>query len=197
MTNPEQEKPVDTESPVEQSEGEAPETAGIIGEDTVPVLQTELEQALAEVDKYRDAALRAEAEMQNVRRRAQADVEKAHKYALERFIQNLLPVADSLEKAVESAEQAEGADNPASRAIIEGIGLCQKLLLDQLAKEGVNVVDPHGAPFDPNHHQAMSMVENGDLEPNTVVAVIQKGFTLNDRLVRPAMVIVSKAPQSE
>ncbi len=195
MTNPEQEKPAGVESSDEQVQVDAPGAEGMIGEDTVPILQTELEQALADADRFRDAALRAEAEMQNVRRRAQADVEKAHKYALERFIQNLLPVADSLEKAVESAEQIEGAESPASKAIIEGIGLCQKLLLDQLAKEGVSVVDPHGAPFDPNHHQAMSMVENGDLEPNTVVAVIQKGFTLNERLVRPAMVIVSKAPQ--
>ncbi len=153
-----------------------------------------LEAALAEAEKYKDLALRAEAEMQNVRRRAAQDVEKAHKFGLEKVIGNLLPVADSLEKAIEAAETAEGADTPAVQAIIEGMNLCRRMLLDVLSKEGAELIDPEGVPFDPNLHQAMSMVENGEVEPNTVLTVVQKGYTLNGRLVRPAMVMVSKAP---
>lgn len=165
---------------------------------SIESLQAELENASLEVLKLKDVALRAEAEMQNVRRRASKDLENAHKYGLERLVQNLLPVVDSLEKAVESAEQA--ADEEANKAIVSGVGLCHKMLLDVLAKDGVSVVDPVGEPFDPNLHQAMSMVENPEVEPNSVVAVVQKGYTLNDRLVRPAMVMVSKgvtAPTDE
>ena len=158
---------------------------------TVESLQAELEQVAEEALKFKDVALRAEAEMQNVQRRAMKDLEKAHKFGSEKLIQNLLPVIDSLEKAVESAEAA--ADDAANNAVVEGVGLCLKMLTDVLGKEGVKTVDPMGEPFDPNHHQAMSMVENPDVEPNSVVAVIQKGYTLNERLVRPAMVMVSKA----
>ena len=153
-----------------------------------------LEAALAEAEKLRDMALRAEAEMQNVRRRAGIDVENAHRFALERFVNNLLPVVDSLDKAVESVEQTEAMDDT-TQAIAEGVGLCQKMFVDVLEKEGVSVVDPVGEPFDPNLHQAMPMVENPDVEPNSVVAVVQRGYTLNDRLVRPAMVMVSKASE--
>ncbi len=127
--------------------------------------------------------------MQNVRRRASKDLENAHKFGLDRLIQNILPVVDSLEKAVEAAEQA--ADE-STKAIVDGVGLCHKMLVDVLTKENVEVVDPMGEPFDPNLHQAMSMVENVEVEPNTVVVVVQKGYTLNKRLVRPAMVMVSK-----
>lgn len=171
----------------EVTEAEAPQDAESAD------LAAQLEAATAEAEKFRDVALRAEAEMENVRRRASMDVEKAHKFGQEKLIQNLLPVIDSLEKAIESAEQA-GAEEGANKAILEGVGLCLKMQLDVLTKEGLAVVDPNGEPFDPNLHQAMSMVENPDVEPNSVVAVIQKGYTLNDRLVRPAMVMVSKAP---
>lgn len=189
MTSPENQSQKD----LKDADAEAQEAAaGAIEEDTVPDLQDELEAALREVDKFRDVALRAEAELQNVRRRAERDVENAHKFGLEKFISNLLPVADSLEKAIEAVDQAEGIEDGAARAIVEGVGLCQKLLLDVLAKEGVAVIDPEGEPFDPNLHQAMSMIEVPDAEPGSVVAVIQKGYTLNSRLVRPAMVMVSK-----
>ena len=150
-----------------------------------------LEEALADVEKFKDTALRAEAEMQNMQRRTARDVENAHKFGLERFLQNLLPVVDSLEKAIESTDQA-GDD--AGEAIAEGIVLCHKLLLDVLSKENIEVIDPVGAPFDPNEHQAMSMVENPDMEPNSVFSVVQKGYKLNGRLVRAAMVMVTKAP---
>lgn len=151
------------------------------------------ENAREEAAKFRDAALRAEAEMQNVRRRASKDVEHAHKFGAEKLIQNLLPVIDSLEKALESSELVKDLDQDHSaKAVLDGVGLCHKMFLDTLGKENVAVVDPHGEPFDPNLHQAMSMVENPDMEPNSVVAVIQKGYQLNGRLVRPAMVMVSK-----
>lgn len=184
----------ETENVDAAAETEAAEDAS--QEDSETNLGAELEAANAEVEKFRDVALRAEAEMENVRRRATRDVENAHKFGQEKLIQNLLPVVDSLEKAIESAEQA-GADEGANKAILEGVGLCLKMQLDVLGKEGLAAVDPAGEPFNPNLHQAMSMVENPDVEPNSVVAVIQKGYTLNDRLVRPAMVMVSKAPAAD
>ena len=146
--------------------------------------------ALLEVEKFRDLALRAEAEMQNLQRRTARDVENAHKFGVEKFVQNMLPVVDSLEKAIEST-----GDN--SDAIAQGVRLCHKLMVDTLNKQGVEIIDPVGEPFDPNEHQAMSMVENPDMEPNSVLAVVQKGCKLNGRLVRPAMVMVSKAPADQ
>jgi molecular chaperone GrpE len=146
-----------------------------------------LRQALEDAEKFRDVALRAEAEMQNVRRRAERDVQNAHKFGLERILTGILPVVDGMEKALE-------ADDKADDPVIEGVRLTFKLLQDLLAKESVVVIDPAGEPFDPNEHEAMSMVENPDMEPNSVFAVIQKGYKLNERLVRPAMVMVTKAP---
>ena len=151
----------------------------------------QLAEALDKLLESKDAVLRAEAEMQNVRRRTERDVENAHKYGIERFLQNLLPVVDSIEKSIDTADQADLDEND---PVIEGIRLCYKLLLDVLEREQVEVVDPLGEPFDPNEHEAMSMVENPDVEPNSVIAVMQKGYKLNNRLVRPAMVMVSKAP---
>jgi molecular chaperone GrpE len=151
----------------------------------------QLAAALDGLSESKDAVLRAEAEMQNVRRRAERDVENAHKYGIERILQNLLPVVDSIEKSIESIDQDSQDEND---PVIEGIRLTHKLLLDVLNREQVEVVDPLGEPFDPNEHEAMSMVENPDMEPNSVFAVMQKGYKLNNRLVRPAMVMVSKAP---
>ena len=151
-----------------------------------------LATALSEAEKFKDIALRAEAEMQNLQRRTARDVENAHKFGVEKFVQNLLPVVDSLEKAIEATEQVSG-DN--ADAIAEGVRLCHKLMVDTLTKEGVEIADPVGEPFNPNEHQAMSMVENPDMEPNSVLAVVQKGCKLNGRLVRPAMVMVTKAPE--
>jgi molecular chaperone GrpE len=112
--------------------------------------------ALLEVEKFRDLALRAEAEMQNLQRRTARDVENAHKFGVEKFVLNMLPVVDSLEKAIESTSDK-------GDAIAEGLRLCHKLMVDTLAKEGVEIIDPVGEPFDPNQHQAMSMVENPDM----------------------------------
>ena len=151
----------------------------------------QLAQLEAEIEKYKDVALRAEAEMQNLRRRAERDVRNAHKFGAERLLQNLLPVLDSLEKAIETSEAAgQEEDDPQ----LEGIKLCSKLFIDVLTKEGIEALDPQGEPFDPNLHEALSMIENPDLEPNSVMTVIQKGYRLNERLVRPAKVMVSKAP---
>ena len=150
-------------------------------------LELELNNALREVEKFKDMAIRAEAEMQNVRRRAERDVENAHKYGLERILTNLLPVIDGLEKALESAPKE---DDP----VIDGVRLTFKLVQNVLEKESVEVIDPLGEPFNPNEHEAMSVVENPDMEPNSVCLVIQKGYKLNQRLVRPAMVMVTKAP---
>lgn len=205
MSNPEdqksEEQETNTEEAVEQQAeagpeadaepaAEAAEGSADAADGSIESLTAKLEAASEEVTKFKDAALRAEAEMQNLRRRSSIDLENAHKFALEKFIQNLLPVIDSLEKGIESAEQA--SEEGSNKAIVEGIGLCHKMLLDVMGKEKCEVVNPEGEPFDPNLHQAMSMVENPDVEPNSVVAVVQKGYTLNGRLVRPAMVMVSK-----
>ena len=152
-------------------------------------LEDEVAQLQEDLAAARDAALRAQADAQNVKRRAEQDVEKARKFALERFAGELLPVVDNLERALEST----AGDDEALRPIAEGVELTLKSFMDVLGKNNIEVVDPQGEPFDPNLHQAMSMVENNEVEPNTVVAVMQKGYTLNGRLVRPAMVMVSKS----
>lgn len=188
---PENEQAEHEEHPTEISEPEEDEASQEEAVDSEQNAAEGLQKVLEEVEKYKDAALRAEAEMQNMQRRTARDVENAHKFALEKFLQNLLPVVDSMEKAVEAAEQASENEDD---AMLEGMRLCHKLLVDVLGKEGIEVIDPMGEPFDPNEHQAMSMVENPDMEPNSVFAVVQKGYRLNGRLVRAAMVMVTKAP---
>ena len=139
----------------------------------------------AEIAILKDQILRSMAEVENVKRRAARDVENAHKFAVEKLLNDLFPVMDSLEKAVETAEQTAGAD-----AIAEGVSLSLKLFVDTLAKSGVEQIDPLGEPFDPNVHEALTMVPNPDAEPNSVMDVMQKGYLLNGRLVRAAKVIV-------
>jgi molecular chaperone GrpE len=138
-----------------------------------------------------DKLLRSIAEMENVRRRAQRDVENAHKFAVEKMLGDLFPVLDSMEKAVETAENSDQGEDAV--AIVEGMALSLKLFVDTLAKAGVEQIDPFGEPFDPQLHEAMAMVPNPDAEPNTVMDVMQKGYVLNGRLVRAAKVIVTKA----
>jgi molecular chaperone GrpE len=142
----------------------------------------------AELAAAQDAALRAQADAMNVQRRSEQEIDKARKFALERFCGDLLGVVDNLERAMESSSDAGG-----DAALIEGIELTHKGFMDVLTKYGVVPVDPMGEPYDPETAQAMSMVEQPDAEPNTVVAVMHKGYTLNGRLLRPAMVMVSKA----
>ena len=160
--------------------------ADLDGEPEIPVdLEAELEAA-------KDAALRAKADAMNVQRRADQEIEKARKFALERFCGDLLSVVDNLERALES-----NGDEQGSAALAEGVELTRKGFMDVLAKYGVETIDPQGEPFDPETAQAMSMVEQADVEPNSVVAVMQRGYLLNGRLLRPAMVMVSKAPSGE
>jgi len=155
-----------------------------------PSLEEVIGQLQVDAAEAKDAALRAQADAQNIKRRAEQDMEKARKFALEGFCKELLPVIDNLERALEAAP----ADEDVVRPIAEGVELTLKSFVDAMSKFKIEVVNPLGEPFDPDFHQAMSMVENGDVEPNTVTMVMQKGYTLNGRLVRPAMVMVSKAP---
>jgi molecular chaperone GrpE len=153
-------------------------------------LEAELAAANATIEGQKDSVVRAAADNDNIRRRAALDVEKAHKFALEKFANELLPVIDNLERAVEFSDK----ENEALKPLIEGIELTQKSFIDAVAKFGVELVNPEGEKFNAEFHQAMSMQPSADVEPNTVIAVMQKGFTLNGRLLRPAMVMVSKAP---
>lgn len=146
-----------------------------------------LEEQLAAAQ---DQALRVAADMQNVRRRAEQDVEKAHKFALEKFANDLLPVVDSLERGLELSNPNDEAIKP----VREGIELTLKLFQDTLKRYNLEAIDPHGAPFNAEHHQAMAMQESTAVEPSSVLKVFQKGYLLNGRLLRPAMVVVSKAP---
>lgn len=146
----------------------------------------ELELALAAA---KESVLRAQADAINSQRRAEKEVEKARKFALEGFSREVLVVADNLERALSVVDQTDQSLQP----IVEGIELTLKSFSDVLAKYNIEAVEPMGEPFDPQLHQAMSMVPNPEVEPNTVIAVMQKGYTLNGRLIRPAMVIVSKA----
>ena len=154
--------------------------------------ESEVEALRAQVKEAQEQMLRSQAEMQNVRRRAEIDVEKAHKFALEKFVKELLPVADSLEKAVESTEGNDNAGELVA-SIREGVEMTLSLFMSSLGKFNVEQLNPVGEPFDPQQHEAMSMVPAPDAEPNSVVAVVQKGYLLNGRVVRPAMVMVAKA----
>lgn len=156
---------------------------------TLDELAAELEAARAKADENWDLLLRARAEIENLRRRQAAELEKAHKYALDGFVRELLQVRDSLELGL-GAAQGPDADVAKLR---EGTELTLKLLGDVMAKFGVEPVEPMGEPFNPELHQAMTMQPRPDLPPSTVVAVLQKGYTLNGRLVRPALVMVSSA----
>ncbi len=151
-------------------------------------LQDELEEARNQTGEYHDKVLRMQAEMENLRKRAERDVSNAHKYAIEKFASELLAVKDSLELGLDAGE-AEAAK------LLEGTALTLKVLASALQKFAIEEVDPLGEAFDPNLHQAMTTQESREHEPNTVIQVMQKGYTLHERLLRPAMVIVSRAPE--
>ncbi|WP_368223240.1 nucleotide exchange factor GrpE [Aeromonas sp. s4] len=152
-------------------------------------LEAQLEAAQQASLEERERAIRAVAEMENLRRRAAQDVEKAHKFALEKFAAELLPVLDNLERAIELADK----ENDTLKPMIEGVELTLKSMQSGVAKFGLVALDPTNQPFDPNAHQAMSMVPSADVAPSTVIAVMQKGYELNGRVIRPAMVMVSKS----
>jgi molecular chaperone GrpE len=144
--------------------------------------------AQVEIADLKEQVLRAQAEQQNVRRRAERDVDSARKYALEKFGGDLVPVVDNLERALDAAN----LEDEALKSFAEGVQLTQKSFLDVLSKYNLVQLNPVGEPFDPQFHEAMSMVEAPDAEPNSVLHVVQKGYTLNGRLVRAAMVVISK-----
>ena len=175
---------------------EAAESAAVEGEivDESAARIAELEKALAaseaRFNEQQDSVLRARAEMENARRRAEAEVDKARKFALERFAGELLDVIDNLERAVMVAD----TENDAIKPMLEGVEMTLKSFVSTIEKFGMTPIDPQGEAFNPELHQAMSMQESADFAPNTVMAVMQKGYELNGRLLRPAMVMVSRAP---
>ncbi len=167
--------------------GESPQAAQASG---APDMEAELAGMREQLLATEDRMLRVQAEAQNMIRRAERDVENARKFALERFTGALLPVIDNLERALAAMN---GADE-AARPLFDGVELTHRSFLDVLQKFDVAVVDPVGQPFNPELHEAMSMIESPGAAPNSVVAVMQKGYTLNGRLVRAAMVVVARPP---
>lgn len=191
MSSKEQNTPneqVSDEIQQEQQQHDDAETVAEVDPRDERIAQLEAELAQAQ-NGVRDAQLRAQAEVENIRRRSEMDVEKAHKFALEKFANELLPVIDSLERALEVADK----EDPQLAAMIEGIELTLKSLLGAVRKFGIEVVGETHVPFNPEVHQAMSMMESEEVEPNHVIMVMQRGYTLNGRLLRPAMVAVAKA----
>ena len=150
--------------------------------------EEQLAQAQETIKDYWDQIMRLRAEIENNRKRAERDVENAHKFALKNFVENLLPIIDSMEMG----QVAAAADNATLDSIREGSGLTMNMLVQVLERNGLEQIDPLGQVFDPEKHQAISMVENEDAESNTIIEVMQKGYALNERLVRPAMVVVTK-----
>ncbi|BDF93980.1 nucleotide exchange factor GrpE [Pseudoalteromonas sp. KAN5] len=196
--SPEQEVELNEELEQMQAEVEAAVEAAdahagdeISPEAEIAMLYAELEDAKKTIDSQKDSVVRAAADVENMRRRAAQDVEKAHKFALEKFANELLPVIDNLERAIEFSDK----ENETLKPLLEGIDMTVKSFNDAVAKFGVEIVNPQGEQFNPEFHQAMSIQPSNDVTPNTVLAVMQKGYTLNGRLLRPAMVMVSKAAE--
>ena len=172
----------------EEARDEGPEASPSAGDLGSPEeLARSLEEALRDARAHRELALRARAELENVRKRAERDVANAHRYGLERLVNEILPVRDSLEMGVSAA----GDDADIAR-VREGMELTLKLMAAAFDKLGLEVVDPVGESFDPERHQAMSMQDGAEGQSGTVLTVVQKGYRLNDRLVRPALVVVAK-----
>jgi len=153
-------------------------------------LEAQLEDAQAKATENWDHYLRAKAEMDNLRRRSIKDVENAHKYGIEKFVTELLPVLDSMVMGL-------AAEDASAESLREGMELTLTMLTKMMEKLGIEEIDPINEKFDAEKHQAMTMQPNAEVEPNTVIAVMQKGYSLNERLIRPAMVMVSKAVEEE
>lgn len=182
-----------TKQPGQPSDAHGVETA-VLPEDAFEAepaaamaeLQASLAKAEARAEEQRNLYLRAVAELENYRKRASRDVEQAHKYSLERFGQDLLGVIDSLEAGIASAQSA------ADRSLVEGQQATLRLLQAAIQKHGLTEIDPAGVKFDPDQHEAIAMQESAGAEPNSVLKVVQKGYQLNGRLLRPARVIVAR-----
>lgn len=182
----------DTSAKQQQSELETEEKLQAESEADQPQLSEEengdqVEELQQKLNILGEQLLREQAEMQNIRRRAQRDIESAHKYALEKFTGELLSVVDNLERAIDAID----TEDDSQKAVAEGLELTLKTFIEVLARYKVEAVEPEGQPFDADLHQAVSTVPNAEVEPNTVINVFQKGYTLNGRLIRPAMVVVS------
>ncbi len=177
----------DTDQQAAEADAEQPQ-ADAEPQVAVEELAQELAKAQATIKDYWDQIMRLNAEIDNNRKRAQRDIEHAHKYAISNLIESLLPVTDSMELGLDASQ----ADTASLDSIREGMTMTLNMFQQTLEKNGVQTVDPLGQKFNPEHHQAMSMQEDAEAEPNTVLTVMQKGYLLNDRLVRPAMVVVSK-----
>ncbi len=160
-------------------------------EEAIAQLQQELEQANQKAQENWDKALRIQAEMENLKRRTQKDLDDTRKYAVERFAKELISVIDSLELGL----QAIAGDSPEVQKFREGSELTLKQFEAAFAKANIETVNPLGQPFNPEHHQAMAMQPSAEFAPNSVLTVFQKGYLLNGRLLRPAMVVVAKAPE--
>jgi molecular chaperone GrpE len=167
---------------------ESAETAETV--DNEALLRQELESARQKAEDNWQLALRSKAELENLRKRAQRDIENAHKYGLERMAAELLAVRDSMELGLNTAE--EGVEDLAG--LKEGLSLTLKMLIQLMQKFGITEINPEHEKFDPGLHQAITMQESAKLEPNTIISVLQKGYRLQDRLLRPALVTVAKAP---
>lgn len=179
----------DTQSEVEGDAVQQPQGQSV-EQLQIQVLEEELAAAHAKLEEQKDGVLRARADIENARRRAELEIDKARKFALEKFAGELLPVIDNLERAIQSANPEEESIKP----LLDGVDLTLKSFLSTIEKFGLEIVDPQGQPFNPDHHQAMSMQESSEHPDNTVMAVMQKGYLLNGRLLRPAMVMVARAP---
>jgi molecular chaperone GrpE len=185
---PEEEHPIATEAEEQAHlEDVVPEAASEEEQPDEPV-EAQLAKAQETIKDYWDQMMRLRAEIENNRKRAERDIESAHKYALKNFVEDLLPVIDSMEMG----QTAAAADNATLESIREGTTLTMNMLVQVLQKNGLEHIDPLGESFDPERHQAISMIDAEGAESNTVVEVMQKGFLLNERLVRPAMVVVAK-----
>lgn len=157
-----------------------------------PAAEDDIEALRAEAEENRNRALRFAAEIENLRKRSVRDVENARKYGAERLAAALLPVRDSLEAALEAGTAGDAGVDVAT--LIEGDRATLRLLDQALEGAGITEIDPHGEPFDPERHEAMSMLPSPTAEPNSVINVVQKGYVLHDRVVRPARVIVAQPP---
>lgn len=153
-------------------------------------LEKTLEELQVEAEKSKEQMLRAMAELDNMRRIAQRDISNAHKYSIEKMVKELLPAMDSLEQGIDAAAAADKTVLP----IKEGMDLTYKILLEALSKFGIKQIDPLGEMFDSDRHEAMSMQESAEHKSNEIMLVVQKGYVLHERVVRPARVIVAKAP---
>lgn len=180
---------VDASEVNEKSENEEAEAEEIVEQAAVTSRDTDDTATVeTQLEELKEAVLLGQADLQNSRRRAERDIENAHKYAVEKFAKDLLAVLDSMDRALELAVTTDGFDT----AVLEGTQMTHKLLLDTVSSHGVEPIDPVGESFDPQEHQAMSMVESDDQPPNTVMAVMQKGYKLEGRVIRAAMVVVTK-----